>query len=302
MKQSPSNCIACGLNGMPQVWNEMNVLVCPACGLGWRTSFDLPASYYAQLHAGEDGPGEEKVWSRMRNAQDRLAEVVRFLPETCICDIGCGDGSFLLVLKQSGYKGCWGIEPSAYARKLASDKQLDVEDGDISERSEASQGRKIKALTLFHVIEHLSDPVVALENIKTMLNSGDILVIETPDADAAIQRVTNHKNALVYPEHLFYWNEKSLRTFLEHNGFRILLICHRSFDWKNAPIRASLARFGLLNKQVSSIPHQNSHNEGEKTEVSHKKSFLRRCVRTFLAYLVHILRLDDYLLVVAERV
>ncbi len=258
------------------------------------------------MNAGKEEPGDEKAASRLRNAEDRLASLESFLPRSGVCDVGCGDGSFLSALRDEGYGECWGIEPSLYACGLASDKQLDVVQGGLSELTEAREGRTLNALTLFHVIEHLPDPLGALRTLKNALEPRGILVMETPDANAAIQRVTDHKNGLVYHQHLFYWTEKSLRRVLEQEGFRMLSIARRSFDWKNAPIQSSLMRLGILNKRFSVDPQADACL-GTKSASPGKQSypggnFLRQWARVFLAYVVHALKRDDYLLVVAERV
>jgi len=305
MKQSSENCIVCGTVGVLQRWNDIDILNCRSCGLAWRASFDIPMDYYAKLNSGRPEPGEGKVVSRLRNAEDRLASITKFLPKDGVCDIGCGDGSFLSVLKKKGYSDCFGIEPSSYNCEIASKNQLEVIKGDVSSLGQEAQKRKIRAITLFHVIEHLSDPAEVLQNIKNVLRSGGVLVIETPDSNASIQKATDHKNALIYHEHLFYWNEKALRMILKKLGFRILAIQHRSFDWENASMRASLARLGLFNEPFVNFGSQ----EGKTSEKirptnSEKKLYnnpFRKLMRSTLAYLVHSLGRDDYIFVVAER-
>ncbi|MEK7614405.1 MAG: class I SAM-dependent methyltransferase [Patescibacteria group bacterium] len=305
MKQSPKNCIVCGAGGTPQTWNGIDILNCRSCGLAWRASFDIPVDYYAKLNAGRPEPGEGKIVSRLRNAEDRLASTMRFLPKDGVCDIGCGDGSFLSALKEEGYRNCFGIEPSYYNCEIASKNQLEVIKGDVSSLGQEAQKRKIRAITLFHVIEHLSGPMGVLQNIKNVLRPGGVLVIETPDSNASIQKVTDHKNALIYHEHLFYWNEKALRMILKKLGFRILAIQHRSFDWKNAPIRASLARLGFFNKSFVNFGSQEGKTSEKIGPINNGKKLrnnpFRKLMRSMLAYLVHSLGRDDYIFVVAER-
>lgn len=305
MKQPPKNCIACGIEGMPCIWNDIGILNCENCGLAWRDSFDVPVNYYTELNLEKPDVGEDKAFSRISNAKDRLASIKKFLPKDGVCDIGCGDGSFLSVLKDAGFKECWGIEPSIYACSIGLKNGLDIVKGDIFELQKNKNRKKINAVSIFHVIEHLSDPAEELSIIKEALNPGGFLIIETPDSNASIQKITGHKNALIYREHLFYWNEKSLRVILEKLGFRIITVKHRSFDWKNAPIRVSLMRLGLLDEPFVDLGNQErktsedigSKNNGKKAN----DNFFWKLVRNTLAYLVHLLGRDDYIFVVAER-
>ncbi|HRZ30062.1 MAG TPA: class I SAM-dependent methyltransferase [Candidatus Paceibacterota bacterium] len=301
MKKSPRNCIICGGKGILDIWNGLDVLVCRWCGLAWRSSFNLTMDYYVNLNFGELDLSEAKASSRIRNSRDRLSLLKRFLPTSNICDVGCGDGSFLVALRDMGYKHCWGIEPSTFGRDLAFKRQLDVIKGDIFELRKLNTSRKIEAITLFHVIEHLSDPIEALKILGKTLSHGGILVIETPDLEASIQKVTDHCNPLVCDEHLFYWSKKSLHAIISRAGFKILLVAHRSFDWKNSSIKCSLARLGLFySTSRKEVPYSFLSDELGGMKVI-RTNFLRKCLRTFLAYFVHIVGRDDYLIVVAER-
>lgn len=307
MKQSFNckKCIVCGALGVPRVWNNINIFNCNSCGLAWRTSFDIPADYYAKLNIGRAKPGKRKTVSRLRNAEDRLTSVIKFLPKSDICDIGCGDGSFLSVLKEKGYTNCFGIEPSSYNYEIALKNQLEIIKGDIASVRQEARKRKIKAITLFHVIEHIYSPIEMLQNIKNILKPGGILIIETPDSNASIQKVTNHRNPLICCEHLFYWNKKSLQIILKRLGFKILVIKHRSFNWKNAPIKLSLIRLGFLNKLFLNFRKQEEKISKKISLINNKKklynNFSRKFIRKILAYTVHLLGKDDYIFIVAER-
>jgi len=311
MKSAPTQCVVCSVDGEPLVWNGMEVLRCPRCRLAWRSSFDISADYYALLHEGETGIGGGKAATRLRNAEDRLASTKKFLPTSGICDIGCGDGSFLSVLREKGYRECWGIEPSAYACELASGKKLEVVQGTIADLPQAAQGRALDTITLFHVIEHVPDPLEVLQIFRDALPPGGILIIETPDADAALQRVTEHTNALVYREHLFYWTEPSLRRVLAQKGFEVLAVGHRSFDWRHSSLSSSLMRLGLGRGRAASgfpadpggirrdAPSRQRMASGEPP--SPKGGVIRAMVRALLARIVHLLKRDDYLLVIVQR-
>jgi len=236
--QAPNQCIACGSVGGPKVWNDLPVLVCDRCGLGWRQTFDLPQDYYIKLNAEQGVLGQEKRAARLRNSADRLASLQGFLPRAGICDVGCGEGSFITALKRAGYTHCWGVEPSAYACRIAIEDGLDVVPGGIEDIARVRGKRAANALTLFHVIEHVSDPASALRLLKEALPQGGVLALETPDIQAPLQRSTSYRNPLIYPEHLFYFTEWALRALLEQAGFEICTVRRRSFDPARALLRA----------------------------------------------------------------
>ncbi len=294
-------CIVCGSRANEKLWNSLGIYECSECGLAWRKHFDLEENYYKELNHERTILEEEKKTSRERNSWSRFLAIRSYLPQSGICDVGCGEGFFLEVLKGEGYEDIWGIEPSLFSYNLAKKYGHEVHNSDISALK--PMGKEVNAFTLFHVIEHLGDPKVDLEILKNKLTPNGVLVIETPDINASMQKVTDHRNPLIYHEHLYYWSRKSMKMFLEQNGFKVLSMKRRSFDWENAPIRSSLTRLGLKPKSTQAISGVNRTTRGGSgSSKNDKPNMMREWIRKLLAYTVHILRKDDYLLVVARRV
>ncbi|PIR44968.1 MAG: hypothetical protein COV10_02055 [Candidatus Vogelbacteria bacterium CG10_big_fil_rev_8_21_14_0_10_51_16] len=302
MNELPKNCIVCSHEPMRECWNDINVLVCGHCGLAWRETFDIPSDYYTELNAERGAPSESKMGTRLSNARDRLMTVKRFLPPRGICDVGCGEGLFLSALDDAGYTKCWGIEPNVLACHSASQAGYDIVLGGLTDLPSLRIGRDLRAITLFHVLEHLPDPGAALRLIHEMIPAGGIVVLETPDSEAYLQRATKHRNHLVYQEHLFYWNERSLQKILKQEGFRVVAISRRSFDWENTPIRSSLVRLGVPGFKAKQTTFFTSKSSDEtRVQEAPTQDFIRCITRKMLARLVRLLKRDDYILVVAER-
>ncbi len=300
MKNSSPHCILCAVPGVADLWNDLRVLRCPACGLAWRATFDLPSDFYKTVEVDVETGKKE---ARKRNTQNQIKTLKKFLPPSGIYDLGSGDGTFLSELRDSGYLNCVGIEPGENGLRVSVERNLNVFRGTIQDLPQISKGKKVHAVTMFHLLEHLDDPKKSLEIIRKSLDSQGILVLETPDIDAPLQRLTNHKNHLVYPEHLFYWNKMSLCKLLTQVGFSVISIKHRSFNWQQAPIRRSLLRLGLItNKKNGKKPviAEEVQNHLVKSSRTYEDGFMRSLVRKLLAYLVHMLRRDDYILVVAR--
>lgn len=292
-------CIVCGIPSLTDVWNDLSVYVCPNCFLGWRTNFDLSKDYYQTVEV--DNSAEKKI-KRQRNTDDQIDLIKKYLPRSNVWDLGAGDGTFLLSLKNHGYANCVGVEPGENGLEIAAKRNITIERGVISDLPVLTKGKKVSAITMFHLIEHLSNPKESLSVIRNSLTEQGILVIETPNAQAPIQSITNHRNHLVYPEHLFYWTEQSLRSLLEQTGFKVLKVKYRSFDWKYAAINNSLLRLGLrradngINKDKP-MGREISNKNHEKNNIN---STFRSFIRTLLALAVRILKKDDYILIVAR--
>jgi SAM-dependent methyltransferase len=86
-------------------------------------------------------------------------------------------------------------------------------------------GLTFEALTIFHVIEHITNPHKFLHDLKPILKPGGLVFIETPNANDALLT----KYALSYFQSFTYWShhpilytKKSLSDLLILNGFSVL--------------------------------------------------------------------------------
>jgi SAM-dependent methyltransferase len=99
------------------------------------------------------------------------------------------------------------------------------------------------------VVEHVAEPLPALDEWNRVLRPGGILIISTPNRDRLLSRSTGRIEP-VNPEHLREFSAAELRTMLSLSGFRLLRTEGVYLEWlqnwwKPAGERADLlvARF-----------------------------------------------------------
>jgi SAM-dependent methyltransferase len=87
-----------------------------------------------------------------------------------LLDVGCGDGNFVSMARKMGIEA-WGI-----------DKEPRVSNKYISAQPVESFGadNRYDLITMFHVLEHLKNPLSALSKLSGCLKRGGYLVIEVP--------------------------------------------------------------------------------------------------------------------------
>src|SRR5207237_833465 len=96
---------------------------------------------------------------------DSLREILgRELTGLSVLDIGCGWGEALLYFQTQGLS-CHGFDPAREAVEYASKMGLDVRHAGV-ETMNVFNDRRFDVVCLFNVLEHLADPVAALEEIK----------------------------------------------------------------------------------------------------------------------------------------
>jgi SAM-dependent methyltransferase len=115
-----------------------------------------------------------KEWRRCIEEQSRLLSY--HLPQDSrILEIGCGEGILLAELSKLGFR-VEGIEPSESASSRARKKGLSVTTGFFPSVRPAGD---FDAVIVSHVLEHLPDPVRALEAISTIAPGGYLFLIQT---------------------------------------------------------------------------------------------------------------------------
>lgn len=136
-----------------------------------------------------------------------------------LLDIGCGTGDFLRVAKENGWH-ISGIEISAQATRTAN-QMLEgeyVQSGDLFTLNLTEESYDV--ITIYHVIEHLIDPVEMLQEIFRLLQPKGIVFIETPNIGGVGAKFKKeHWSQIKPPEHISYFQPSSLKYALNKAGF-----------------------------------------------------------------------------------
>ncbi|MHC5201089.1 class I SAM-dependent methyltransferase [Myroides sp. LJL119] len=92
-----------------------------------------------------------------------------------LLDIGCGTGEFLLHAKSKGWNTV-GYEPSLLASELAIAKGINL----VASTKEIKSG-SIEVITLWHVLEHVSDLDKQLLELRRLLKPNGIILVAVPN-------------------------------------------------------------------------------------------------------------------------
>jgi len=134
-----------------------------------------------------------------------------------LLDVGCGNGGFLELACQAGWM-VEGVDVDPGAVATACSRGLDVRQGGI----ELFNGQQAcyDVITLCHVIEHLHDPVAALERLCALLKPGGVLWLDTPNLGSlGARRFGPCWRGLEPPRHLVLFRYKSIKRCLHQAGF-----------------------------------------------------------------------------------
>jgi SAM-dependent methyltransferase len=200
------------------------------------TADEVAASYEVDYytHGGAPvAPHRKRVLERVREhlawradfgtdlTAGRLGDLVAGRGSPTAVEIGCGDGKLLADLRAAGWSVV-GVEPDPAARRAAAARGLEVYDGTAEAPPDAVRDRTFDAVVMQHVLEHCLDPLAALRSAAALLKPGGVLVVETPNNEAAGCRAAGAAWPwLDVPRHLNFFTAHSLRLACAAAGLTV---------------------------------------------------------------------------------
>jgi SAM-dependent methyltransferase len=195
---------------------------CRGCGLVFRGSVseaDVLRMYSDDSYAADrmdaltrhrsHDADKRARWTRAHTSGSRLLEV------------GAGAGFFVKLAGEHGFDAI-GIEPSELSAQYArSELGVDVRTGFLG--TSGIPPEAFDVVCMWHVLEHVADPLAFLEEARARLCPGGRLVLEVPNVDSVGAIIMKDRWAHLDPAaHVCHFAPGSLETALERARFEVL--------------------------------------------------------------------------------
>lgn len=144
-----------------------------------------------------------------------------------ILDYGCGTGDFLGYCETKGQIVAYGYDPSEKAISQLRTKYNFT----IYDNHNSILENKYDVITLWHVVEHLPDPLSTIEFLVQSLNCNGLLIIAMPNHssfDSSFYKTI--WAAYDVPRHLHHFTPEFLHNSLKHLNLKLREISYLPFD------------------------------------------------------------------------
>jgi SAM-dependent methyltransferase len=157
-----------------------------------------------------------------------------------VLDVGCGGGLFLRMLAERG-RPVVGLDFALGAADAAWNQNgVPAVCGSLARAPFAAES--FAAVTMFHVIEHLYDPVAYLEAAQRLLKPGGRLIVQVPNAACwQFLLLGESWNGVDIPRHLINYRARDLEILLDRCGFEVMRTKYFSLRDNPAVLASSLA-------------------------------------------------------------
>lgn len=162
---------------------------------------------------GESWAGAQAVraWDELQDWAPEVADV----PVRRLLDVGAATGEFALRAEQDGWRAV-ACEVGDTARAAAEAKGLAT----VTSIDQAAG--PFGVISMFHVLEHLIDPLAALDEARRAVDEQGVLVVEIPQWNSAGRIVRGSDWAQFRPpEHINFFSRASLAKALRKTGWHV---------------------------------------------------------------------------------
>ncbi len=159
-----------------------------------------------------------------------------------LLDIGAGTGDFLALAQKKGWN-VKGVEPNDHAKKLARQKGIDLES-----KTEKLKTEKFDIITMWHVLEHISDLENQIKEVKRLLKFDGHLIVAVPNFKSYdAQYYKSFWAAYDVPRHLWHFSKNAIRILFKKEGLRLEKIRPMKFDSFYVSLLSEKYKTGKMN-------------------------------------------------------
>ena len=295
-------CIFCNIDSSEVLWEENGYTArkCPQCGLVFvspRPTLEEISNMYAEDQSHASAQSQiSRAFIHKVHARHNVGIIKRYKNSGSILEIGAGAGWFLDEARRAGF-AVYGIELNRTLAEFIMSLKIPCETSHLDISS--FEGKKFDIIYHCDVLSHFYDPISEFRKMNDRLEKDGILVFETGNGDFEA-RYNRLFLSFYLPDHLFTFNENSLKKLLELTEFKLV----KAYKYSIVPelIFLSVVRSisGVLSKvkglirfkQKTNISGQRSNSQRLSSSLKARvnKPSLTSSVKNVIYYFIYLVR------------
>jgi SAM-dependent methyltransferase len=191
---------------------------CRHCGTVQQPTLPSGEELHDLYRDMDDAAYLEEAEGRRASAARLLDLIGKYVSGGTLLDVGCGHGLLLDEARQRGYMTMGldlSVTASAYARDVLA---LDVRSQSLESFVEEHPAGSMNAIVLADVLEHVDDPIAAVDACQRLLAPRGALCIVTPDPSSPAARVAGRHWWGYVPAHTFLLPRATLLELVSARG------------------------------------------------------------------------------------
>lgn len=268
-------------NGCHSKLTRSNIIVvegelkeCTSCG---QLVSSCSQEYFEK--SNEDWNTEEGTWPTekdylrlFKRRKKDLIYIAKLLSKNKsdirVLDVGCSNGSGVHIANSIGVQS-EGIDPSEKAISNGKKRGLKLHLGYLNEGG--FESNSFDALTMYEIIEHVSNPNALLKECARILKPNGILLIATGNTDSWTRRVRKNKwdffDMKHHGGHISFFTPNSLSKLAAQSGFGVVKVITHSVKFcEKKELSPVLYRSVKLFTELLNLPAR-LFNKGHQMEV-----------------------------------
>src|SRR3954464_15030117 len=172
-----------------------DLLACLECGTVQQPTLPSGQPLHELYREMRDDDYLAEEAGRRATANRLLDLIAEHRPSGRLLDVGCGHGLLLDEARKRGY-GTVGVDLSREAAAHARSLGLDVREWPLEAFGQGTNGDApgtFDAVVLADVLEHLEDPVAAINQCAALLGPSGVLCIVPPDPSSATAKLAGSR-------------------------------------------------------------------------------------------------------------
>ncbi len=218
-----------------------------------------PADYWWNARRSGGLKKLESVYRKLA-LRDHIAFITKAAGDrgVDVLDVGCGSGTLLGLLKHRGFR-VTGLDFSAEAAAIAkAENGVDVAVGSLEEAHFPAESFDV--VTLFHVMEHVTNPRLVLAEVSRVLKPNGVAILQVPNIESWQFKIFGARwYGLDIPRHVIDYSRNSMLKLLADSGFVVNRIRHFNLR-DNGPALVSSV-FPSLDPVSRSVRHRKRNND-----------------------------------------